>query len=125
MQISRADLAALAWCTTRLPFLRAGTPGEACGYYGHSETIGVHAWIMSAAQAGVMEPFANHEFQPRAIVRRADLAEVVNRLLGKLAESMSAPIPRMGGRRLVELFTDLRSRPRRLSAQHRLLWRQA
>ena len=61
---------------------------------------------MSAAQAGVMEPFANHEFQPRAIVRRADLAEVVNRLLAKLAES-SPTHPANGWRTARGTFTDL------------------
>jgi hypothetical protein len=44
-------------------------------------------WIMAVARAGVMEPFANHAFQPRTVVRRIDLAQVVSRLLGKVAEA--------------------------------------
>jgi tetratricopeptide (TPR) repeat protein len=38
-------------------------------------------WIMAAAQAGVMEPYENHTFQPRAGVTRSDLAQAVARLL--------------------------------------------
>ena len=36
---------------------------------------------MAVARAGVMEPFANHTFQPRTVVRRVDLAQAVARLL--------------------------------------------
>jgi hypothetical protein len=43
-------------------------------------------WILSVARAGVMEPFANYAFQPDSGVRRAELADVVSRLLAKLAE---------------------------------------
>jgi len=42
-------------------------------------------WIMAVARAGVMEPFANHAFQPRAVVRRTDLAQAVARLLVRVA----------------------------------------
>jgi hypothetical protein len=42
-------------------------------------------WIMAVAGAGVIEPFANHSFQPRAVVRRADLAQTVSRLLARIA----------------------------------------
>jgi tetratricopeptide (TPR) repeat protein len=38
-------------------------------------------WIMNVARAGFMEPYANHTFQPQTVVRRADLAQVVSRLL--------------------------------------------
>jgi hypothetical protein len=42
-------------------------------------------WIMAVARAGIMDPNANHAFQPRAIVRRTDLAQVVSRLLTRIA----------------------------------------
>ena len=42
-------------------------------------------WIMTVARAGIMEPFANHAFQPRAVVRRTDLAQAVVRLLARIA----------------------------------------
>ena len=38
-------------------------------------------WITIVARAGVMEPFPNHTFQPRAPVRRGDLAAAVSRLV--------------------------------------------
>jgi tetratricopeptide (TPR) repeat protein len=38
-------------------------------------------WILAVARAGIMEPFSNHGFQPRAVVRRGDLAVVVSRIL--------------------------------------------
>ena len=39
------------------------------------------AWITRVAAAGVLEPFANHTFQPRTAMRRVDLATAVSRLL--------------------------------------------
>ena len=42
-------------------------------------------WILAVARAGVMEPFANHAFQPRAAVRRIDLAQATERLLTRIA----------------------------------------
>jgi hypothetical protein len=40
---------------------------------------------MAVARAGIMEPFANHAFQPRTVVRRVDLAQAVGRLLARAA----------------------------------------
>ena len=37
-----------------------------------------------------MEPFANHAFQPRAVVRRIDLAQAVGRLLARVAAANPA-----------------------------------
>jgi Tfp pilus assembly protein PilF len=42
-------------------------------------------WINQVARAGVIEAFENHTFQPRARVRRGDLAAAVNRLVSLLA----------------------------------------
>jgi tetratricopeptide (TPR) repeat protein len=42
-------------------------------------------WITPVARAGIMDPFANHTFQPRTRLRRGDLAMVVSRLLGLIA----------------------------------------
>ena len=42
-------------------------------------------WILAVARAGIIEPFDNHTFQPRAVVRRADLAVAMSRLLARLA----------------------------------------
>ena len=43
------------------------------------------AWIMAVARSGVMEPLPNHTFEPRAIVRRAELAQASSRLLARIA----------------------------------------
>ncbi|HVH29442.1 MAG TPA: tetratricopeptide repeat protein [Vicinamibacterales bacterium] len=42
-------------------------------------------WILTVSRAGVMEPFANHAFQPDSAVRRIDLAQAVERLLMRIA----------------------------------------
>jgi Tfp pilus assembly protein PilF len=44
-------------------------------------------WITETASAGIIEPFENHTFQPRTLVRRGDLATVVSRLLALIAAS--------------------------------------
>jgi tetratricopeptide (TPR) repeat protein len=38
-------------------------------------------WIMAVVRAGIMDPFPNHTFQPAALIRRADLAVALSRLL--------------------------------------------
>ena len=38
-------------------------------------------WIVEVIRAGVMDVFPNHSFQPRAVVRRSDLAQAVSRIL--------------------------------------------
>ena len=38
-------------------------------------------WVTEVAQAGVLDPFPNHTFQPGARVRRGDLAAAVSRLV--------------------------------------------
>jgi tetratricopeptide (TPR) repeat protein len=43
------------------------------------------SWIEQVARAGVIEPFANHTFQPQSRVTRADLARTVNRIVRLLA----------------------------------------
>jgi len=43
------------------------------------------SWILTVVRAGIMEPFANHAFQPRTAVRRIDLAQAVERLLSRIA----------------------------------------
>jgi tetratricopeptide (TPR) repeat protein len=43
------------------------------------------AWITAVARAGVVETFANHTFQPRNRLRRADLAAAVSRVVTLIA----------------------------------------
>jgi len=87
-QITRGDLAALIGIRlARL--LEADKPLEGVLI---TDTRGHWAspWIMSVARAGIMEPFANHTFQPRAIVHRTDLAQAVARLLAHIAPQQGA-----------------------------------
>jgi tetratricopeptide (TPR) repeat protein len=62
-------------------------------------------WIMAVARAGVMEPFANHAFQPRSVVRRTDLAQAVARLLTRVAAENPARAKAWESARLK--FSDL------------------
>jgi len=83
-QITRGDLAALVG--VRLKGLLQSTRRRDAVVATDIRTHWASAWIVAVAQAGVMEPYANHAFQPRTIVRRIDLAQVVSRLLTKVAE---------------------------------------
>src|SRR5262245_44502447 len=91
-QITRADLAALIGI--RLGgLLQGGTRSADAALITDVRNNWAATWIMSVARAGVMEPFANHAFQPRTIVRRTDLAQAAARLLGRVA----AQNPRRAG----------------------------
>jgi tetratricopeptide (TPR) repeat protein len=84
-QITRADLAALIGI--RLPGLLLGgrRSGDDAALITDVRTNWAATWIMSVARAGVMEPFANHAFQPRTVVRRTDLAQAAAQLLARVA----------------------------------------
>jgi tetratricopeptide (TPR) repeat protein len=84
-QMTRADLAALVG--VRLAPLLQTAPRRDAVLITDIRNSWAANWIIAVARAGVMEPFANHAFQPRTIVRRIDLAQVVSRLLGKVAEA--------------------------------------
>jgi hypothetical protein len=43
------------------------------------------AYILAVARAGLMEVYANHTFQPDAVVRRGDLAQAASRVLELIA----------------------------------------
>jgi tetratricopeptide (TPR) repeat protein len=47
-------------------------------------------WILAVARAGVMEVYANHTFQPSAVVRRADLARAASHVLALIADERPA-----------------------------------
>ena len=82
-QITRGDLAALIG--VRLAgLLPAARPVDA-GLVTDVRTHWAAAWILTVAGAGVIEPFANHAFQPRSIVRRTDLAQAVAHILARIA----------------------------------------
>ena len=89
-QITRGDLAALIGMRLA-PLLQAGRRRDAV-LITDVRNHWAATWIMAVARAGVMEPFANHAFQPRAVVRRIDLAQAVSRLLA----AIRAPAPEPG-----------------------------
>jgi len=84
-QITRADLAALIG--VRLTSTVHSDRPEQAVVITDIRTSWAAPWIMSVARAGIMEPFANHTFQPRAPVRRSDLAHAISRLLSRLVEA--------------------------------------
>jgi tetratricopeptide (TPR) repeat protein len=47
-------------------------------------------WILAVARAGVMEVYANHTFQPSAVVQRADLARATGHVLALIADERPA-----------------------------------
>lgn len=78
-QITRADLAALIGI--RLGGLLPAARRSDAALITDVRNNWAATWILSVARAGILEPFANHAFQPRAIVRRTDLAQAVARIL--------------------------------------------
>ena len=82
-QITRADLAALIGI--RLGAILSPVRRSDAVLITDVRGNWAATWIMAVARAGVMEPFANHAFQPRAVVRRTDLAQAVARLLARVA----------------------------------------
>ncbi len=87
-QATRADLAALIGVRLA-PVLEAAPPRNP----GVMTDIGANwanMWILAVANAGVMDPYVNHTFQPAALLRRSDLAEVVTRLLAPIGRANPA-----------------------------------
>ncbi len=77
-QITRGDLAALIGVRFE-ELLRAAPSRQVVT----TDTSGhwANRWIAAVARVGVIEPFANHTFQPKTPIRRVDLATAVQRLL--------------------------------------------
>lgn len=82
-EITRADLAALLGVRLA-PLLQSARQHDAV-LITDVRNSWAQPWIMSVARTGVMEPFENHTFQPRALVRRVDLAQAVSRVLMHVA----------------------------------------
>lgn len=78
-QITRGDLAALIGVRLA-PLIQAGRRRDAV-LVTDSRNHWAATWIVAVARAGIMDPYANHGFSPRAVVRRVDLAQAVSRLL--------------------------------------------
>jgi Tfp pilus assembly protein PilF len=83
-QITRGDLAALIGIRLA-PLLEAGPRSGEAALITDVRNNWAATWILNVARAGIMDPYANHAFQPRTIVRRTDLAQAAARLLGRVA----------------------------------------
>jgi tetratricopeptide (TPR) repeat protein len=87
-QVQRGDLAALIG--VRLAPLLQGDPQLDAVLITDVRNHWAAAWIIEVARAGVMEPYANHAFQPRNIVRRIDLAQAIAPMLTRIAATQPA-----------------------------------
>jgi tetratricopeptide (TPR) repeat protein len=81
--ITRAQLAALVG--VRLDDLIKRAPRSNAVVMTDTRGNWAAPWILSTARAGLMEVYPNHTFQPNAIVRRADLAQMVSSALPLIA----------------------------------------
>jgi len=102
-QVTRADLAALIGI--RLGGLLQAAQRNDAALITDVRGSWAQTWIMTVARAGVIEPFANHQFQPRTLVRRADLAQAMARLLARVAAQRPASAKAWESARL--RFSDL------------------
>jgi tetratricopeptide (TPR) repeat protein len=83
-QMTRGDLAALIGVRLA-PLVQGGNRRADAALITDVRSHWAATWIMAVARAGVIEPYANHAFQPRGLVHRIDLAQAVARLLAQVA----------------------------------------
>lgn len=102
-QITRGELAALIGF--RLQVLLAGGRQRDVGVVTDIRGHWAERWILEVARAGILEPFDNHTFQPRALVRRVDLAQALTRLLTRVAAL--APVEARRWQNARGTFTDM------------------
>jgi uncharacterized protein (TIGR02996 family) len=86
--VTRAQVAALLG--VRLPALLRAAPRRPASLVTDITGHWAAPWIASVLDAGVMEPFANHTFQPQGQVRRSDLAAIISRALA-IASALDPP----------------------------------
>ena len=87
-QVTRGDLAALIG--VRLNALLKSASREEAVVVTDARSHWASPWIMAVVRAGVMEPYPNHAFAPRGVVRRLDLAQAASRVLGLIAQRRPA-----------------------------------
>ena len=102
-QITRGDLAALIGI--RLPAIVASGRRTDAALITDIRNHWAATWIMAVARSGIMEPFANHAFQPRTVIRRTELAQAAARLLARIAAQNPARAKAWEAARL--RFSDL------------------
>lgn len=101
--VTRAHVAALIG--VRLERLLAAAPRRAAGVATDVRGHWAAGWILPVTQAGIMEIFPNHTFQPGATVRRGDLARVVQELVTLAASGRPDEVTRWAAAR--PRFADL------------------
>lgn len=102
-RLTRGELAALVGVRFETLVASARRPSAALvnDVRGHWAST----WILAVTRAGIMEPFSNHAFQPRTVVRRGDLAVVISRMLTVVAARDKAAAAKWTGVR--KSFSDL------------------
>ena len=102
-QITRGELAALIGVRLA-PLLEGGRRADAA-LITDVRSYWAATWILAVTRAGVMDPFANHAFQPRTLIRRVDLAQATARLLPRAGSRNAAQLKTWQSARLK--FSDL------------------
>lgn len=82
-ELTRGELAALIGI--KLPTLVQASRKKDAVVISDVRQHWASTWILNVARAGIIEPFENHTFQPSGVVRRADLAVAMSRLLARVA----------------------------------------
>jgi tetratricopeptide (TPR) repeat protein len=77
--VTRAEVAAFVGIKLEPVIDRA--PKRPAGVITDIRNHWAETWVLPMTQAGVMEVYSNHTFQPDSVVRRADLARVAARLV--------------------------------------------
>jgi tetratricopeptide (TPR) repeat protein len=90
-QISRSDLAALIG--VRLAAIVDAASARDVGVITDIRGHWAEQWMIAVSRAGIMDPFANHTFQPRTVIRRSDFAQAVTRVL-RLVPAVAPGAPR-------------------------------
>jgi tetratricopeptide (TPR) repeat protein len=78
-QVTRGDLAALVG--VRLRAILSAAPSRSSAVATDVRGHWASRWIVEVIRAGVMDVFPNHTFQPKAVIRRSDLAQAASRVL--------------------------------------------
>lgn len=90
--VTRADVAAMI--SLRLPDVLSRSPRHVTVVATDAPGSWAATWILQVTQAGVMDVFSNHTFQPESIVKRSTLAEIVSRLLTILSSERGSDLSR-------------------------------
>jgi Tfp pilus assembly protein PilF len=90
--LTRAQVA--AFIGIRLKVLVDRAPRRVAAVATDVRTHWAEPWILPVTQTGIMDIFANHTFQPAAVVRRSDLAQVAVELVTLAGSDRPADLAR-------------------------------